>query len=449
MSLRSFLNDIERQGQVTHINDKVSPKHEISLILNAFQDDPVLVFENVEGYPVKVVGNVCSTRERIVQTLCISPEELYRKLKDAILMPKAPKIVDDGPVKEISEAPKLSKIPILTHYEKDAGAYITSGVISARSLDGKIENVSIHRLQVLNDKQLAIRLVPRHLYKLWTMAKEQGEALDVSISIGVHPAVLLAAACSPPFGTSEFDMANKLLSGNLCLVKCEKVNAYAPAEAELVLEGRISIDREVLEGSLVDITGTYDIQRMQPVVDIVNFMHRKDYVYQALLPGGSEHRLLMGLPREAAIYEAVSNVVPRVKAVNLSSGGCGWLHAVISIEKQTDGDAKNALLATFAGHPSLKHAVIVDSDINVYNPEEVEWAIALRFQADEDLIMIPKARGSTLDPSSDQESGLTSKMCIDATRPLGVPKEKFEKALIPKTKKASKIIEKINGELAK
>lgn len=140
-------------------------------------------------------------------------------------------------------------------------------------------------------------------------------------------------------------------------------------------------------------------------MDIVNVMHRKDYIYQALLPGGSEHRLLMGLPREAAVYEAVSNIVPRVKAVNLSSGGCGWLHAIISIDKQTDGDAKNALLAAFAGHPSLKHAVVVDSDIDVHNPEEVEWAIALRFQADEDLVVIPKARGSTLDPSADQESG--------------------------------------------
>jgi len=182
---------------------------------------------------------------------------------------------------------------------------------------------------------------------------------------------------------------------------------------------------------------------MQPILEVVNIMHRRDYIYQALLPGGPEHRLLMGLPREAAIYEAVSKAVPKVKAVNLSAGGCGWLHAVISIEKQTEGDGKNALLAAFAAHPSLKHAIVVDSDIDVFNPEEVEWALALRFQASEDLIIIPNARGSTLDPSADQIQGLTSKMGIDATRPLKVSREKFERARIPVTRKAAEVIGKL------
>ncbi|KYH40932.1 MAG: hypothetical protein AYL33_005090, partial [Candidatus Bathyarchaeota archaeon B63] len=182
-----------------------------------------------------------------------------------------------------------------------------------------------------------------------------------------------------------------------------------------------------------------------PVVEILNVMHRRGYIYQALLPGGPEHRLLMGLPREAAIYEAVSRALPSVKAVNLSIGGCGWLHAVISIEKQTEGDGKTALLAAFAAHPSLKHAIVVDSDIDIFNPEEVEWAVALRFQASNDLIIIPDARGSTLDPSADQETGLTSKMGIDATRPLNIPKERFEKARTPLTGRAEETIRKLKG----
>ncbi|RLI41204.1 UbiD family decarboxylase, partial [Candidatus Bathyarchaeota archaeon] len=154
---------------------------------------------------------------------------------------------------------------------------------------------------------------------------------------------------------------------------------------------------------------------------------------------------LMGLPREAAIYEAVSKVVPKVKAVNLSVGGCGWLHAIISIEKQSEGDGKSALIAAFAAHPSLKHAVIVDSDINVFDLSEVEWALALRFQASEDLLVISNVRGSTLDPSADQSQGLTSKMGIDATRPLKVPRENFERAGIPLTVKAAEIIKRLKG----
>ncbi|MEM3193540.1 MAG: UbiD family decarboxylase, partial [Candidatus Bathyarchaeia archaeon] len=167
----------------------------------------------------------------------------------------------------------------------------------------------------------------------------------------------------------------------------------------------------------------------------------------ALLPGGPEHMLLMGLPREAAIYDAVSKVVPEVRAVNLTMGGCGWLHAVISIRKQSDGDAKNALLAAFAAHPSLKHAVIVDEDVDVFNMSDVEWAIATRFQASEDLMIIRNVRGSTLDPSADMETGLTTKVGLDATAPLTHPRDRFERARVPVSERALRVIEEVRRRL--
>jgi len=448
VSLRSFLKAMEKRGEVVHVRDKVSPVFEISAIMRHVPGFPVIFFDKVEGYDVRVVGNVCATRERLCLALETEPENLYKKIIEAMNKPETPKIVSDSPVKEVVEEPDLSKIPVLKHFRRDAGPYMTSAIVSARSPDGTIENVSVHRLLVLDEKRMAIRLVPRHLFKLWRMAKEAGKDLDVAIAIGVHPAVLLAAASSPPFGISEYGIANRLLKGNLALIECEKVEAYAPAEAEIILEGRISHLKETQEGPFVDVTGAYDARRPQPIIEVVNVMRRRDYIYQALLPGGPEHMLLMGLPREAAIYEAVSKVVPRVRAVNLSPGGCGWLHAFISIEKQSDGDAKNALLAAFAAHPSLKHAVVVDDDVDVLNPEEVEWAIATRFQANEDLLIIPNVRGSTLDPSADMATGLTTKVGVDATRPLKVPREKFEKAKIPLNEKTKKIIEKIRLELS-
>jgi UbiD family decarboxylase len=149
------------------------------------------------------------------------------------------------------------------------------------------------------------------------------------------------------------------------------------------------------------------------------------------------------------IWESVSKVVPKVKAVNLTEGGCSWLHAVVSIDKLVDGDAKNALTATFSAHPSLKHAVVVDTDIDVYDPNKVEWAIATRFQANEDLIIIPQARGSTLDPSADQETGLTTKAGIDATRPLTKPKEKFDPATIPQNNRLIEIFDKLKKTVEK
>ncbi|MEM3788860.1 MAG: UbiD family decarboxylase [Candidatus Bathyarchaeia archaeon] len=446
MSLRTFLAQMEEKGEILHVKEEVSTNFEISYIIKAFDaGGPILIFENVEGAKTKIVANVCGTRRRICEALGAKPEGLYQKLLEAWRNPQKPKIVEDGAVREVVEEPDLLRIPILTHFERDAGPYITSAVVHAKSLDGAIENVSIHRLQLLDEKHLAIRLVPRHLYKLWQIAKEAEVDLDVAISVGVHPAVMLAASSPVPFGVNEFEIANALLGGELKLMKCKYVDAYAPADAELVLEGRILASKEVPEGPLVDITGTYDIERKQPVVEIVNVMHRRDYIYQALLPSGAEHRLLMGLPHEASIYEAVSRVVPKVKAVNLSVGGGGWLHAVISIEKQLDGDGKNALLAAFAAHPSLKHAVIVDSDIDVFNMADVEWAIATRFQAAEDLIIIENARGSTLDSSANQETGLTSKMGLDATKPLTKPKEKFERARIPASKRVEELTRKMLG----
>jgi len=443
MSMRNFLAEMHRKNQILEIKDEVSPRFEVSAFMKELDGGPILYFGNVKGRETKIVAGACGTRQRLCWALGTNTEALYQRLIEAWRTPKPSKKVRGGPVNEVVERARLSKLPILTHFEHDAGPYITSAIVSAHSPDKKIQNVSIHRLQVLDDRHLAIRLVPRHLFKLWQMAKEEKQNLDIAISIGVHPAVMLAAASPVPFGVNEFDVANSLLNNKQHLIKCENVDAFAPAEAEIVLEGRILFDKEVVEGPLVDITGTYDVQRKQPVIELVSTMHRRDFIYQALLPSGAEHKLLMGLPHEAMIWEAVSKVVPSVKAVNLSNGGCGWLHAVISINKLVDGDAKNALTAAFSAHPSLKHAVVVDTDIDVFNPYEVEWAVATRFQANEDMLLISNTRGSTLDPSADQETGLTTKVGVDATRPLTKPREKFELAKIPASKRTSEFIDEL------
>lgn len=445
MSLRSFLERVEIDEGILKIGNRVSTRFEVSFILRKLdREGPVALFEELEEYETQIVANVCGTRRRICEALEVDQNELYSTLVEAWRSPSEPRVVEDGPVTDVVEQPDLSKLPILTHFERDAGPYITSGVIHAKSLDGKMENVSVHRLQILDKRHLAIRLVPRHLHKLWMMAKGQKKDLDVSISIGVHPAVVLAASSPVPFGTNEFNVADALMNNSLRLVRCEHVDAYAPAEAELVLEGRISSSKEVLEGPFVDITGTYDLQRKQPVVEVVGVMHREDYLYQAILPSSAEHRLLMGLPREVLIWQSASKVVPRVHAVNLSLGGSGWLHAIMSIDKQLEGDGKNALLAAFAAHSSLKHAVVVDSDIDPYDANDVEWAIATRFQASEDLIMIKNVRGSTLDSSAQQETGLTTKVGIDATRPIGKPKDMFTRARIPVEKHVKDLVHELS-----
>jgi UbiD family decarboxylase len=222
------------------------------------------------------------------------------------------------------------------------------------------------------------------------------------------------------------------------------VDALAPADAELVIEGKLRLDQNTTEGPFVDLSGTFDVQRQQPVIELMGIMHREDYMYQGLLPSGSEHRLLMGMPREPRIWEYVRNVVPNIRGVNMTVGGMGWLHCVVSFEKFREGDPKNVLMAIFAAHPSLKHAVVVDYDIDPFDMQQVEWAIATRFKGDEDILLVPGARVSSLDPASDQEKELGCKVGIDATRPLYKDPTSFNRAGIPVSERLKKVLDKYN-----
>jgi len=440
-NLRTFLEEID--DDILQIKEPLSRKYEIAAALQKFDGGKaIIVTEKETG--VKVVGGVNGNRLRLIKSIGLTPELLYPKLIEATKNPLKCE-TKDGPVKEVIKEGRLSEIPVLTHFKGDIGPYITSGILHTKGPNGEIENVSFHRLLVLDDKHMAIRIVPRHLYRITQIAKEKGlKFLDIAITIGHHPVTLLAAALPAAYGTSEFEVANRLLGGSLKLTQCENVDAYAPADAELVLEGRLRLDKSVTEGPFVDLSGTFDVQRQQPVVELVGIMHREDYFYQALLPSGSEHRLLMGMPAEPRIWEYVRNVVPNVRGVNLTIGGMGWLHCVVSFDKFREGDPKNVLMAIFAAHPSLKHAIVVDSDIDPFDMQQVEWAIATRFKGDEDILLVPNVRVSSLDPAGDQEKELGCKVGIDATRPMFKDPEGFKRAEILTSNKLIEILNKYN-----
>jgi len=439
-NLRTFLMEIESETVV--INEPLSRNYEIAAALRQFDGGKAVIVKEKET-GVTVVGGVNGNRPRLLRSIGATTETLYPMLIEATKNPLKCDIVETGPVKEVIIEGSMAKIPVLTHFEGDPGPYITSGIIHTKGADGKSENVSFHRLLVLDDKHLAIRIVHRHLYKLTKQAEEMGKtSLDVAVTIGHHPATLMAAALPASFGTSEFDVANRLLGGTLQLTQCEHVDALAPADAEIVLECKLHLDKLSTEGPFVDLSGTFDVQRQQPTLELVGIMHRKDYMYHGLLPSGSEHRLLMGMPREPRIWEYVSNIVPTVRGVNMSTGGMGWLHCVVSFDKSKEGDPKNVLMAIFAAHPSLKHAVVVDSDIDPYDMEQVEWAIATRFNGAEDLLIIPGVRVSSLDPAGDQEKEMGTKVGVDATKPMFKDPMGFKRALIPVSDSAKEILAK-------
>jgi 2,5-furandicarboxylate decarboxylase 1 len=423
--MREFLNRVlEEDFKVIKIEKEVSAEYEVAKILREHPKD-VLIFENVKDYDMKIISGICNTRDKIARGISVTVPEITKRIMKATENPIPVKNVEN--IKEnfnTQKKPDLSKIPVPTYYKKDGGAYITAGVVIAKDPETGIRNASIHRMLVSGKDKLGIRIVPRNLYTYYKKAEEMDKPLDIAIAIGMHPATLLATTTSVPITTDELEVANNFHNGNMKLIKCESVDLDVP-DAEIIMEGKILPHEREPEGPFVDLTDTYDVVRDEPIIKLNKIHYKKDPFYHAIMPAGFEHRLLQGLPQEPRIYNAVLNTVPTVQNVVLTEGGCCWLHAAVSIKKQTQGDGKNVLMAALAAHPSLKHAIVVDEDVDIFDPEDLEYAIATRVKGDDDIMIVPGARGSSLDPCA-KPDGTTTKIGVDATKPLD-KLEKFER----------------------
>ena len=420
MSFRAFIDQLKENGKLVEISQPVSPRFEASRIAKNTKS-PVL-FHDISGS--KVIMNLLGSRDELASMLGVPKEEIIKRLSE--VSPEGEvRLVSESPTLEIIEDQvDLTKLPILTHFEKDGAPYITAGIVVSEY--GGTINASIHRLMLAGKDKLAARLVPpRHTYLLHKKAAEKGEPLPVAIVLGCDPTIIYATSTRVPVG-KEFEYAAALRGAPVELFEC--ANGVKVPHAEIVLEGYVDPVEKVDEGPFVDITGTYDVVRKEPVIHITRIIHRKDPIYHGILPAGPEHLLMMGVPYEPRIYRAVGEVTT-VKNVVLTEGGCCYLHAVVQIEKQTEGDGKNAIMAAFAAHTSLKHVVVVDEDINIFDPHDVEFAIATRVKGDMDILIISNVRGSSLDPRGAPD-GTTTKVGIDATKVL-VEKENFERAVIP------------------
>ncbi len=377
-----------------------------------YEKTPVIL--NVEGK--RVAKNFVATREMLCSYLGVEKEKLAPYLSS--LEYSEPEVLDHPQPGMKKRKLRVEDLPVLKYYPRDGGRYITAGVVIA-PFDGRC-NACIHRMMLISGNRLAVRLVkPRHTYLLWEKAVREGRELRIAVAIGVHPLVLFASATRVPEGM-EFCYANSMKKLELYTYDYDKKLKVPPAE--IVMFGRITAELEK-EGPFVDLTGTYDIVRDQPVIEIDEIYSLDDPVYYSITPASSEHQVLMGIPYEPVIYQSVSKVC-KVRNVVMSEGGMHYFHAFVQIEKHSEGDAKNAIMAAFAAHHSLKHVVVVDEDINIFDVKDVEYAIATRFQGDRDLVIVSGARGSSLDPSSCD--GLTAKVGLDATKPLE-RREDFER----------------------
>lgn len=428
--LRDYLKLIKRAKDLKTIKKPVSPRYVIAGITAKMDRSHAIIFQNVEGSDFRLVSNLVGTRTRFAQALGCTEVEIHGRVACALEKPKKARITADGRFLENSST-DATILPMATHFEKEPGPFITSSMVFAKNPDTAEENSSFHRMMPIDGRHFSIRMVEgRHLHRCFVDAKEHGDDLRVSVVVGVHPAVLIAGAYQYDWGKSEMDLANALLDDRLTLTKSTYSGLHIPADAEIVLEGRVLKDRTRKEW-MVEMLQTYDHRRAQPVFELDRLYFRNKPIFHDILSGYSEHRLLMGMPIESKLTDALHRRFSQTRRVSLTDGGCNWLHAVIQIKKRREADPGKIITGAFETHRSLKRVTIVDEDIDPSSAESVEYAVATRFQADRDLIIMKNLRGSSLDPSSDQENLKTAKIGVDATRSLSKRKEGFEIAAIP------------------
>jgi 2,5-furandicarboxylate decarboxylase 1 len=316
-----------------------------------------------------------------------------------------------------------------THNEHDSGPYITAGLMITRNPRTGAQNVTIHRCQVSGPDRLGVLLLPRHTEAFFHMAEQAGAALEAAIVIGVDPLTLLASQAIAPIDLDELTIAGALQGRPLPVVKCLTSELRVPAEAEIVLEGRLLPNVREPEGPFGEFPQYYGPRADRHVMQIDLVTHRAGAIFHTIIGGGLEHLMLGAIPREASMLAHLRRSFPNVRDVHLPPGGTCRYHLYVQINKRHEGEAKNVMLGAFAGHYDVKHVIVVDEDVDIHNPTEVEWAVATRFQADRDLVIVPESQGSRLDPST--RNGVGAKMGLDATKPLSASPMAFTRIRVP------------------
>ncbi len=437
VDLRSWLDQLERDGELVRWQESADLSYDIPRILEDNDGRSAVLFEKPAFSPSLagvVVGNTLGSRAQAARALGVSKDQVLARYLRALENPITPREVSqvEAPVLEVEEADvRVDLLPAPWHHEKDSGRYITAAIVVARSLSNGVYNWSIHRLQINDSKHLGIFILPRHLWRMFTEAEHQGKDLPVALAIGLPPAYTLASQALTAYGVDEASVAGGLLGVPAPLVKSPRYGLLSPAMAEFLLEGRILANVRQPEGPFGEFPRTYGPRSDKPVVRVEAIYHRRNPYFQTILPASREHMLLGAIPRECALYKATQQVSANVKDVVLTfASGCRY-HAVVAMTPRLPGEAKNVILAAFAAANEVKRVVVVNDDIDIHSPEDVEWALATRFQPGRDLILIREALGSPLDPSADSR-GVTDKWGLDATIPVGADPSRFERVKTPR-----------------
>lgn len=417
---RVFLKEMEKteEGGFLRIKKEVDSRFEAAAIVKKLEQArkvPLIIFENIKGKSIPVAVNCNGTRGRVARSLDVPKEDLEKRILHAYTHPVPPVEVSNGPVQEIvleGNDIDIIQLPAMVYHDTDAGPYITAGIVFAKDPETGVYNLSYNRLMVKGKNKLGIFMtVGKHLNAIYTKMEQLNKPLEIAISIGNHPSWAIGALAIGPYEEDELGVIGGLKGSPLELVRCKTVDLMVPAGAEIILEGVIPPFIRETEGPFSEFTGYALGKGENQVVNITAMTHRRDPIYQDICGGqGREHLIMATIPMEANYLRAVRSSVPEVQAVRVTAP----FTLIIQLKKTYEGQARQAIISALNADLYLKHAIVVDHDINISNLQQVMWAIATRFQASRDMFVIPKVRGSSLDPSAEQV-GITDKMGIDAT----------------------------------
>ena len=425
--LRDWLNELAAADRLAVAHKGVSLIDELAAIAKKLENERAVLFPEPGWHPIPVVANLFADRSWIADALDVPTDKLLSNFQNAVRHPLPWVEVAAAPAQEIvhDKVDLLKQLPIPKHNELDSGPYITAALLIARNPKTGVQNVSIHRCQVSGPDRIGVLLLPRHTLHYFRMAEEAGEGLEIALVIGVHPACILASQAIAALDSDEMEIAGALLGRPIEMVKCRTNRVRVPAHAEIVIEGRILPKVREPEGPFGEFPQYYGPRADREVIQVDAITHRKNAIFHTIVGGGVEHLLLGGIPREATLLEHLQRSFPSVHDVRLTRGGTCRYHLAVKIDKKSQGEPKNIIMGAFGGHYDIKQVVVVDMDVNIDDETEIEWAIATRFQADRDLVIVSGAQGSKLDPSSD--NGISAKMGIDATKPLSTEPMEFKR----------------------
>jgi len=456
--LRAFLERLEKEGELLKVEAEVDLMYEVGAVCRLALDrggvdgNKALYFSHPKGHSHSLAVNLLSTRKRYCLAFECDPDEVHQEWVRRTKNPIPPRIVKDGPCKEVIHVGKevnLFQLPIPTWNDGDGGPYITFPCHISKDPDTGIRNAGMYRAMVHDERTLGILAAPyRHIRHHWEKAHAQGSSFPVVIAVGLDPTIYAATVASFPFGVDELAMAGALRGEPVEMVPCETIPLEAPATAEVVIEGEILPGTLREEGPFGEFTGYYGDRAPQPIIEVKAITHRKDFVFQGTYTGlpHNENCVVTGISNEAEIMRQCP--LPGIRKVHFTSGGGGYLHVVVSIKKPYDGYGKMVGLSVLGTTPgrTVKIVTVVDDDIDPTDLAQVDWAVTTRVRVDRDVEIIKDLSANVLDPTmilNEKRGGSRAdKMVIDATKPLLEP-------LQPECRPERRVMEEVMRNRAK